>query len=115
VTPLSSDDRPWGRVSVTDRGDGFEVKRLEVHPGKRLSLQAHRWRSEHWYVTQGIATAQVGDVELELAPGSSIDIALGQRHRLTNRGDTVVVVIEVGRGDYLGEDDIERFDDDFGR
>jgi len=107
--------RPWGRFTVTDQGDGFQVKRLEVRPGTRLSLQAHRHRGEHWYVAAGVATAQVGENEFELPPGSSIDIAVGQRHRLANHGTVDVVVIEVGRGDYLGEDDIERFDDDFGR
>ncbi len=110
-----SDERPWGRVCVIDEGDGFQVKRLEVRPGRRLSLQAHRHRSEHWFVARGTVTATVGAAELRLTEGSSIDIAAGARHRLANHGHLDAVVIEVGRGDYLGEDDIERFDDDFGR
>ncbi|CAN5877374.1 hypothetical protein BH20ACT6_BH20ACT6_13320 [soil metagenome] len=110
-----SDDRPWGRITVIDNGDGFQVKRLEVRPGRRLSLQVHRRRSEHWYVVHGVATATVGPAEVDLPAGNSIDIAVGERHRLANHGDTDVVIVEVGRGDYLGEDDIERFDDDFGR
>lgn len=108
-------ERPWGCFTVIDQGAGFQVKRLEVRPGKRLSLQSHRRRSEHWFVVAGIATVVVGNVERDLATGGTVDVPCGASHRLGNNGDVDVVVIEVQRGDYFGEDDIERHADDFGR
>ncbi len=102
-------------MRLIDQGDGFQVKRLEVLPGRRLSLQRHRYRSEHWHVVRGVATTTVGAAEVELGAAGSIDIAVGELHRLANHGGTALVVVEVGRGPYLGDDDIERFADDFGR
>ena len=108
------DERPWGQVRLIDQGDSFQVKRLEVLSGRRLSLQRHRYRSEHWHVVRGVATATVGAAEVDLGAAGSIDIAVGELHRLANHGGTDLVVVEVGRGTYLGDDDIERFADDFG-
>ena len=107
--------RPWGAFYVVDEGSGFKVKRIVVDPGGQLSLQSHRHRSEHWTIVEGAATVTVGNDTLILTRGSSIDIEVGARHRLENFGDTDVVVIEVQFGDYLGEDDIERYEDVYNR
>ena len=114
-TEMEADERPWGTVTVLDRGSGFQVKRLRVRPGNRLSLQSHRHRSEHWFVAAGVATAVVGEVEHEICQGGSIDIPVGTRHRLANHRDDDLVVIEMQRGKYFGDDDIQRYEDDFGR
>jgi mannose-6-phosphate isomerase len=91
------------------------VKRIEVTPGKRLSLQRHRLRSEHWVVVQGEGTVSLDGADVTLSPGDSIDIPAGAAHRMSNTGEDTVVFIEVQRGGYFGEDDIERIEDDFGR
>ena len=114
-TDMEPDERPWGTATVLDRGLGFQVKRLQVCPGRRLSLQSHQRRSEHWFVAAGVATAVVGEVEHEIRQGGSIDIPLGTRHRLGNSSDDDLVVIEMQRGEYFGDDDIHRYEDDFGR
>ena len=107
--------RPWGSYEGLDTDDKFQVKRLIVNPGKKLSLQLHHKRAEHWIVVSGIATITVGDKVFDLQENESTFIPLGEKHRLENKQDTVLEVIEVQCGDYLGEDDIVRFDDDFGR
>lgn len=86
-----------------------------MRPGRRLSLQSHRHRSEHWFVAAGVATAVVGHVEHEIGQGGSIDIPVGSRHRLANHCVDELVVIEMQRGEYFGDDDIHRHEDDFGR
>ncbi|MGH3732220.1 MAG: phosphomannose isomerase type II C-terminal cupin domain [Acidimicrobiales bacterium] len=108
--------RPWGSFTVLD-DELFDhkVKRIVVEPGKRLSYQRHARRAEHWFVVGGTATVVRDGVEVEVPPGASIDIGLGQAHRCENRGSTPVVFIEVQSGTYFGEDDIERIEDDFGR
>lgn len=114
-TSPSFENRPWGSYHVLDEGDGFKVKRIEVLPGKRLSYQSHRSRAEHWYVVAGRATVTLDGVRHERGAGEAIDIPLGARHRIANEGSDLLVFIEVQRGAYLGEDDIERYEDDFGR
>jgi mannose-6-phosphate isomerase len=109
------DQRPWGTFTVLDEGQGFKVKRIEVLPGKRLSYQKHAQRAEHWVVVHGTAKVTLDDREILVAPGEAIDIAIGAAHRVENPGDEVLVFIEVQRGGYLGEDDIVRLQDDFGR
>ena len=111
----TSDTRPWGSWHVLDEGEGFKVKRLVVSPGSRLSLQTHEFRAEHWVVVAGTATCTVGDETVVLAPGETVDIAIGQAHRIANQGDETLVIIEVQRGSYTGEDDIIRLEDDYGR
>ena len=96
-------------------GDKYQVKRLIVNPGKKLSLQMHHRRAEHWVVVCGIATVTCGDNTFDLQVNESTYIPLGEKHRLENKHETPLEVIEVQSGDYLGEDDIVRFDDDFGR
>ena len=110
------DERPWGSFTVLDdERDDHKVKRIEVAPGKRLSYQRHEKRAEHWFVVRGVATVVLDGARRDLAPGQSVDIAIGQAHRCENHGDEPVVFIEVQTGTYFGEDDIERLEDDFGR
>ena len=112
---LRRDDRPWGYYRILDEGDGYQVKQLVVRPGHRLSLQRHQRRAEHWYVVEGTAVVTRDDEEIRLAAGGSIDIPLTAWHRVTNPGKRDLVFIEVQTGDYFGEDDIERREDDYGR
>lgn len=109
------DERPWGAYWVLDDQPDCKVKRITVHPEKRLSYQRHRHRSEHWLVVAGRGRVTLDGQEHELGPGDSIDIAAGQAHRMANPGDEPLTFIEVQRGTYFGEDDIERLEDDFGR
>ncbi|MDN5321077.1 MAG: mannose-phosphate guanylyltransferase / mannose-6-phosphate isomerase [Thermococcaceae archaeon] len=107
--------RPWGAYTVLEEGERYKIKRLTVLPGKRLSLQRHYHRSEHWVVVRGTAKVKIGEKELLLRPGESTFIPAGVVHRLENPGKVILEVIETQIGEYLGEDDIERFQDDFGR
>ena len=109
------DRRPWGTFTVLDEAESFKVKRIEVLPGKRLSYQKHSQRAEHWFVVQGAAKVTLDDRDIVVAAGQAIDIAIGSAHRVENPGDELLVFIEVQRGSYLGEDDIVRLQDDFGR
>ena len=110
------DERPWGNYTVLDGvASDHKVKRIVVSPGKRLSYQTHRFRAEHWFVVAGVATVVLDGRVLELAPGESVDIAIGAAHRCENHGTEPVVFIEVQHGTYFGEDDIVRLEDDFGR
>ena len=109
------DRRPWGTFTVLDEGDSFKVKRIEVLPGKRLSYQKHTQRAEHWFVVEGTARVTLDDRDITVEKGEAIDIPIGSAHRVENPGDELLVFIEVQRGSYLGEDDIIRLQDDFGR
>jgi mannose-6-phosphate isomerase len=121
-------ERPWGWYESIDEKSygttvniGNKVKRILVHPGQRLSLQKHAQRAEHWVVVRGTARITLGSAdgdslkEFDLTPGQHCDIAIGQIHRLSNLGAEPVEIIEVQMGAYLGEDDITRLQDDFGR
>ena len=108
-------DRPWGFYLVLHEDVGYKVKQFVVNPGSRLSLQRHRHRAEHWQVVRGEAVVTRDKEIVRLLPGDSIDIPLGALHRVESAGKENLVVIEVQRGEYLGEDDIERFEDDYGR
>lgn len=107
--------RPWGSYEGLAQADGFQVKRIVVKPGAALSLQLHHKRAEHWIVVQGVATVTCGDDVFELCENESTYIPLGTRHRLENRTAADVTLIEVQCGTYLGEDDIVRFEDVYGR
>ena len=107
--------RPWGIYESISRGDRFQVKRIVVHPGKSLSLQMHHYRAEHWIVVEGKAEVVNADRTFILLENESTFIPAGTRHRLTNPGQTDLVLIEVQSGSYLGEDDIIRFEDQYGR
>ena len=107
--------RPWGSYQSIDAGYRFQVKQLTVKPGARLSLQLHRQRAEHWVIVEGIARVTRGDEVFDLRPNESTYIPVGTRHRLENPGKEILRVIEIQSGDYLGEDDIIRLDDIYGR
>ena len=110
-----SDERPWGRYEVLEERPGFKVKVLEVKPGSRLSLQRHAHRGEHWVVVEGIADVVCGEDQLQLGRGEHIHIPPQTNHRLGNSTNAPLAIIEVQLGDYLGEDDIVRLDDDYQR
>ena len=107
--------RPWGSWCVLDQGVGYKVKRIQVTPGCRLSYQSHKHRTEHWVVISGRATCVIDGVESTAEVGTAVDVPCGTKHRLGNRGTEELVVIEVQRGLYTGEDDIVRHEDDYGR
>jgi len=107
--------RPWGAYTVLEEAPGFKIKRIEVRPGASLSLQLHHRRTEHWVVVRGIAHVTNGEREIDVHPNESTYIPLETRHRLENRGTEPLVIIEVQCGEYLGEDDIVRFEDRYGR
>lgn len=110
-----SDTRPWGGWVTLDEGAGFKVKRIEVNPHSRLSYQTHEHRSEHWAIISGKATCVVDGEIIVAGPGESIDVEIGQAHRITNQQDEPLVLVEVQMGHYTGEDDIVRLEDDYGR
>lgn len=107
--------RPWGTYTILEESNGYKIKRIEVKPGKRLSLQKHFHRNEHWIVVSGTATVTVGDNKYYVRPNESTYIKRGEIHRLENEGKIPVVLIEAQVGEYTGEDDIIRIDDDFKR
>jgi mannose-6-phosphate isomerase len=115
LKPREFDRRPWGTYEVLDEGDLFKVKRIEVLSGKRLSYQKHSKRAEHWFVVAGEAKVTLDDCDIKVPAGEAIDIPIGSAHRVENEGSETLVFIEVQRGSYLGEDDIVRLQDDFGR
>jgi len=107
--------RPWGWYDSIESGEGFQVKKIQVNPKARLSLQSHKYRSEHWVVVKGKAKVTCGEEEFFLDENESTYIPIGMKHRLENTTDVSLEIIEVQSGKYLGEDDIERFDDEYGR
>jgi mannose-6-phosphate isomerase len=109
------DRRPWGSYTVLEETSSFKVKRIEVLPGKRLSYQKHSQRAEHWFVVEGTAKVTLDGNEITVRAGESIDIPIGAAHRVENPGNEDLIFIEVQRGTYLGEDDIVRLQDDYGR
>lgn len=109
------DHRPWGFYEILSDQTDHKVKRIVVYPEKRLSLQRHRCRSEHWHLIYGEAIATLDGKQIELKKGDSIDIPVGATHRIENKTKENIAFIEIQSGDYFGEDDIERLEDDFGR
>jgi mannose-6-phosphate isomerase len=109
------DRRPWGSYEVLEEAPTFKVKRIEVLPGKRLSYQKHSQRAEHWFVVEGTAKVTLDGKEITVRTGEAIDIPIGAAHRVENPGNEDLIFIEVQRGTYLGEDDIVRLQDDYGR
>lgn len=109
-------NRPWGSYTVLEEDrDGFKIKRIEVAPGARLSLQSHSRRSEHWVVVSGTATVTNGDEVITVQKNQSTYIPIGTKHRLANLGDEPLHIVEIQVGEYLGEDDIQRYEDNYGR
>jgi mannose-6-phosphate isomerase len=113
--PIEEACRPWGSFHTLEEGPGYKIKRLVVLPGKRLSLQRHRHRAEHWVVVAGTATVVNGTRTLPLRRRACIVIPRQAWHRIENHGRVPVIIIEVQHGTYLGEDDIVRKQDDYGR
>ncbi|MDF5709670.1 MAG: cupin domain-containing protein [Nostoc sp. S4] len=107
--------RPWGAFTVLEEGRGYKIKRIEVKPGHRLSLQMHHHRSEHWIVVSGTARVVCGEQEVLLSNNESTYVPQCTAHRLENPGVIPLVLIEVQNGEYLGEDDIIRYQDDYAR
>jgi mannose-1-phosphate guanylyltransferase/mannose-6-phosphate isomerase len=107
--------RPWGTYDSVEAGPGYQVKRLSVRPGGAMSLQRHRYRAEHWVVVAGVARITRDDEVFDLRTNQSTYIPLGAKHRIENPGSETLQIIEVQTGEYLGEDDIERFEDRYGR
>jgi len=110
------DQRPWGSFTVLDEDADYKVKRIEVFATKRLSYQKHAHRSEHWFVVRGIAKVTLNGKEFLVKKGEDVDIPVGTAHRVENPdAEELLIFIETQTGDYFGEDDIERLEDDFGR
>ena len=110
-----TDHRPWGHYTILADEPNHKVKRIVVSPGKRFSLQRHQRRAEHWFVVSGEGQVTLDTELITLKPGEAVDIPTGTMHRMENPGEEELSFIEVQTGDYFGEDDIERFEDDFGR
>ena len=108
-------ERPWGGYTVLAEAGDFKVKTIEVHPGQRLSYQRHSRRAEHWFVVRGAGVVTLDGQEIDVRRGDTIDVGLGAAHRIRNTGTEPLVFVEVQHGDYFGEDDIVRLDDDYGR
>ena len=115
AAPGVFESRPWGGFQTIQEGRGYKVKRLLVQPGQRLSLQRHRFRAEHWVVVTGSPRVIISGRSRRLKPRGSVDVPRGAWHRIENPGRVPVVLIEVQHGPYLGEDDIMRRHDDYGR
>ena len=115
MTTPGFEERPWGGFEVLEDAPDHKVKRLVVDPGRRLSYQRHARRAEHWFVVAGHGVVTLDGSTVEVGPGSAVDVERGTAHRIENTGAGEVVFIEVQHGDYFGEDDIVRLEDDFGR
>ena len=107
--------RPWGKYDGVDKGDRYQVKRITVNPGATLSVQKHLHRAEHWVIVKGTAKVTKGEETIMVSENQSIYIPLGEIHALENPGKIPLELIEVQSGSYLGEDDIIRFEDKYGR
>jgi mannose-6-phosphate isomerase len=108
-------ERPWGSYTVLAEDEHFKVKTMEVRPGQRLSYQRHERRAEHWFVVAGQGVVTLDDAAIQARPGDSVDVPRGAAHRIQNTGSVPLVFVEVQHGEYFGEDDIVRLDDDYGR
>jgi mannose-6-phosphate isomerase-like protein (cupin superfamily) len=112
---MNFEERPWGNYTVLYADETCQVKKLVVNPGKRISLQSHKFRAEHWFIVSGQGTAELDGVKIEVRPGDSIDISTGSKHRMSCGVSTSLIFIEVQTGSSFAEGDIVRYEDDFGR
>ena len=107
--------RPWGSYTILEDTNVFKLKRIEVEPGQRLSLQSHKKRDEIWTIVAGAGVVELDGTDVAVSYGSTVSITREQKHRVRNDGSELLVFIEVQTGDYFGEDDIIRYEDDYGR
>lgn len=112
---MNFEERPWGNYTVLHTDENCQVKKLVVNPGKRISLQSHKFRAEHWFIVSGQGTAELGGKEMEVGPGDAVDVPIGSKHRISCREADPLVFIEVQTGSSFAEEDIVRYEDDFGR
>ena len=112
---MNFEERPWGNYTVLHTNETCQVKKLVVNPGKRISLQSHKFRAEHWFIVSGQGTAELDGKKIVIGPGDSIDVPIGSKHRITCTSELELVFIEVQTGSSFAEDDIVRYEDDFNR
>ncbi|MDA8290964.1 MAG: phosphomannose isomerase type II C-terminal cupin domain [Actinomycetota bacterium] len=112
---LEHDERPWGSYTVLSDAPDHKVKQIVVRPGKRLSYQTHSKRAEHWFVVRGEGVVTLDGEDVPVGAGSVVDVGRGVAHRMANVGGEELLFVEVQHGEYFGEDDIVRLEDDFGR
>lgn len=112
---MHSEERPWGSYTILHTDENCQVKKLVVNPGKRISLQSHQFRAEHWFIVSGHGTAELDGQDVEVHPGDSVDVPIGSKHRISCETSEPLVFIEVQTGSSFDENDIVRFQDDFGR
>ena len=112
---MIQENRPWGSYSVLLTENLFQVKKLVVEEGKRLSLQSHEYRAEHWFVVSGFGVAELDGLKIELSPGQSVDVPIGSKHRIKCTSGKQLIFIEIQTGSSFEESDIVRYEDDFGR
>lgn len=115
MTDYYTEQRPWGSFSTLGETPGYKIKEIRVKPGCRLSYQTHSKRSEHWVVVAGTATAVLNDRAFKMSAGESVDVPAGAKHRVGNHTEQDLILIEIQRGSYFGEDDIVRLQDDYNR
>jgi mannose-6-phosphate isomerase len=109
------EERPWGNYTILHTDENCQIKKLIVNPGKRISLQSHKFRAEHWFIVAGQGIAVVDGKDVEMGPGDSIDVPIGSKHRISCSSAEPLVFIEVQTGSSFVEEDIVRYEDDFGR
>lgn len=112
---MNFEERPWGNYTVLYTDETCQVKKLVVNPGKRISLQSHKFRAEHWFIVSGQGTAEVDEREINVVSGDSIDVPIGAKHRISCAEASPLVFIEVQTGSSFAEEDIFRYEDDFER
>jgi mannose-6-phosphate isomerase len=112
---MNFEERPWGSYTVLHTDENCQVKKLVVNSGKRISLQSHKFRAEHWFIVSGQGIAELDGEEIEVGPGDAVDIPIGSKHRISCSEAVQLVFIEVQTGLTFAEDDIIRYADDFGR
>jgi mannose-6-phosphate isomerase-like protein (cupin superfamily) len=112
---MNFEERPWGNYTVLYTEENCQVKKLVVDPGKRISLQSHKFRAEHWFIVSGNGIAELDGDEIEVGPGSTVDVPIGWKHRITCTSQRSLTLIEVQTGSFFEESDIIRYEDDFNR
>jgi mannose-6-phosphate isomerase len=112
---MNFEERPWGNYAVLYADNTCQVKKLVVNPGKRISLQSHKFRAEHWFIVSGQGSVEIDGKEFTVGPGDTIDVAVGSKHRISSSEQGTLTFIEVQTGTSFAEDDIVRYEDDFGR